>query len=582
MTAVRSQLDPFLVGAVAKRLVSTLNEQQATLVNTAFSTIVRESLDLACGVFDTRGEMVAQSASGTPGHINAMATGVHHFLARFPAEQLAPGDVLITNDPWMTTGQLHDITIATPVFRAERLVALFASTCHAADIGGRGLSGEAREVYEEGLLIPPMKLVRAGAVNEDLVELIRGNVRTPDETIGDVYAQAAANATGARSLLSLLDELHLDGIDEIGAEIIDRSERAMREAIAALPDGVHTAEVSNDGFDEPVTLRVTITIDGDDVRLDFDGSSGQSQFGINNVLNYTRAYASFALKAAVAPDVPHNAGSFRPVEIVAPEGSILNCRPPAAVASRHLIGHMLPSLVFAALAPVLPERLLAGSADSLWATLWRGVDAGGDSFAQTLFHAGGVGARAMKDGLSTVGFPTGVGAVATEVVEALTPLLNRSRTLRTDSAGPGWWRGGLGQVVEMECRGQRSWNLSALVDRTRFPAQGAAGGLLGAPGELTLDGDWLPTKRLVALDRHACVTVRTPGGGGWGDPLLRDPARVLADVVDGYVSLLQARKVYGVAIDYVGAADARVRLPQDYVVDQAETARLRGDEGSLG
>lgn len=582
MTAVRSHLDPFLVGAVAKRLVSTLNEQQATLVNTAFSTIVRESLDLACGVFDTRGEMVAQSASGTPGHINAMATGVHHFLARFPAEQLVPGDVLITNDPWMTTGQLHDITIATPVFRAERLVALFASTCHAADIGGRGLSGEAREVYEEGLLIPPMKLVRAGEVNEDLVELIRGNVRTPDETIGDVYAQAAANATGARSLLSLLDELQLDGIDEIGAEIIDRSERAMREAIAALPDGVHTAEVSSDGFDEPVTLRVTITIDGDDVRLDFDGSSGQSPFGINNVLNYTRAYASFALKAAVAPEVPHNAGSFRPVEIVAPEGSILNCRPPAAVASRHVIGHMLPSLVFAALAPALPERLLAGSADSLWATLWRGVDGDGDGFAQTLFQAGGVGARAMKDGLSTVGFPTGVGAVATEVVEALTPLLNRSRTLRTDSAGAGAWRGGLGQVLEMECRGQRSWNLSALVDRTRFPAEGAAGGLPGAPGELTLDGDRLPTKRLVALDRLACVTVRTPGGGGWGDPRLRDPARVLADVVDGYVSLLQAREVYGVAIDYVGAAEARVRLPQDYVVDQAETARLRGDEGSLG
>lgn len=582
MTAVRSHLDPFLVGAVAKRLVSTLNEQQATLVNTAFSTIVRESLDLACGVFDTRGEMIAQSASGTPGHINAMATGVHHFLARFPAEQLVPGDVLITNDPWMTTGQLHDITIATPVFRAERLVALFASTCHAADIGGRGLSGEAREVYEEGLLIPPMKLVRAGEVNEDLVELIRGNVRTPDETIGDVYAQAAANATGARSLLSLLDELQLDGIDEIGAEIIDRSERAMREAIAALPDGVHTAEVSSDGFDEPVTLRVTITIDGDDVRLDFDGSSGQSPFGINNVLNYTRAYASFALKAAVAPEVPHNAGSFRPVEIVAPEGSILNCRPPAAVASRHVIGHMLPSLVFAALAPALPERLLAGSADSLWATLWRGVDGDGDGFAQTLFQAGGVGARAMKDGLSTVGFPTGVGAVATEVVEALTPLLNRSRTLRTDSAGAGAWRGGLGQVLEMECRGQRSWNLSALVDRTRFPAEGAAGGLPGAPGELTLDGDRLPTKRLVALDRLACVTVRTPGGGGWGDPRLRDPARVLADVVDGYVSLLQAREVYGVAIDYVGAAEARVRLPQDYVVDQAETARLRGDEGSLG
>lgn len=582
MTSAKAQLDPFLVGAVAKRLVSTLNEQQAALVNTAFSTIVRESLDLACGVFDTRGEMVAQSMSGTPGHINAMATGVHHFLVRFPVGELSPGDVLITNDPWLTTGQLHDITIATPVFREDQLVALFASTCHAADIGGRGLSGEAREVFEEGLLIPPMKLVRGGEVNADLVELIRGNVRTPDETIGDVYAQAAANATGARSLLSLLDELELDGIDEVGAEIISRSEAAMRTAIASLPNGTHSAELASDGFDDPVRLCVTVAIEDEDVRLDFAGSSEQSPFGINNVLNYTRAYASFALKAALAPDVPHNAGSFRPVEIVAPEESILNCRPPAAVASRHVIGHMLPSLVFSALAAALPAQLQAGSADSLWATLWRGTDRDGETFAQTLFQAGGVGARATKDGLSTVGFPTGVGAVSTEVVEMLTPLLNRSRALRTDSAGAGSWRGGLGQVLEMECDSPRSWNLSALVDRTRFPAQGAAGGEPGAPGRLKLDGDPLPSKRLVALYPEARVTVATPGGGGWGDPRSRDPEAVLADVVEGYVSLGQAREAYGVAIDYVGAPGALVQLPQDFAIDRAETARLRGDEGSVG
>ena len=579
MTATTPTLDPFLVGVIANRLVSTLNEQQATLVNTAFSTIVRESLDLACGVFDTRGEMIAQSASGTPGHINAMATGVRHVLDRLPVAELEPGDVLITNDPWMTTGQLHDITIATPVFRAGGLVGLFASTCHAADIGGRGLSGEAREVFEEGLLIPPMKLVRAGAPNEDLLAILRGNVRTPEETVGDVYAQAAANETGARSLIALLDEVGLDSLDEVAAEIIARSERAMREAIADLPNGRYEAEVASDGFDEPVALRVTVTIEDEDVHLDFSGSAPQSPFGINCVLNYTHAYASFAMKAAVAPDVPHNAGSFRPVLVTAPEGSILNCRPPASVASRHVIGHMLPGLIFAALAPAMPSRVLAGSADSLWCTLWRGADRAGERFAQTVFKAGGVGARASKDGLSTVGFPTGVGAVPTEVIETLTPLVNRHRGLRADAGGAGRWRGGLGQVLEMECRSPRSWSVSALVDRTRFAAHGEAGGRPGATGEAWVGDDPLPTKRQVWLDPGARVTVRTPGGGGWGDPHDREPERVLADVVAGYVTLDAAREEYAVAIDYRGTPDALVRLPEDYVIDRAETARLRGNGG---
>lgn len=571
-------LDPFVVGAVANRLASILAEQQATLINTAFSTVVRESLDLACGVFDTRGPMIGQSLSGTPGHINAMATGMRHVLDTYPPQTLATGDVLVTNDPWLTAGQVNDLTVVSPVFRGDALVAFFASTCHAADIGGRVLSGEAREVFEEGLQIPIMRWARAGEVDADLVAIVRANVRTPDETVGDLYAQAAANEVGARGLLRLLDEFELDGVDAVGAEIIARSQAAMREAIAALPDGRWSAQTTSDGFaDEPVRLCVSITVEGEELTIDYAGSDDQSAAGINLVLNYTHAYSSFAVKAAVAPEVPHNAGSFAPVHVTAPQGSILNCRRPAPVASRHLIGQMLPSLIFAALADAIPGRLIAGSADCVWMTLWHGERADGDgTFAQTLFQAGGMGARVALDGLDATGFPSGVGAVPTEVFEALTPLVQHRRELRQDSGGPGATRGGTGQISELGCRSGRPWTVSALVDRTRHPAAGTQGGHDGAPGELRLaDGTALEPKRTLTLEPDAVVVAAIPGGGGLGDPRERDPAHVLADVVDGYVSLAAAREAYGVVIEYLGAPDALVRPPEAYRVDADATARLR-------
>nr|WP_239155272.1 hydantoinase B/oxoprolinase family protein [Amycolatopsis sp. FDAARGOS 1241] len=315
---------------LGNRLHSILAEQQNALVNTAFSAVVRESLDLACAVFDSRGEMIGQSTGGTPGHINAMATGMRHFVAEYPPETLEPGDVLLTNDPWQTAGQINDITVATPVFAGGRLVAWFASCCHAPDIGGRLVSADATEVFEEGLQLPIMKFLRAGEVNTDLERLTRANVRTPEETIGDLYAQIAGNDVGAASLVRLLAEFGLDSLDDVAAEIMNRSERALRDAITALPDGVYRNELVTDGFDdEPVVLRVAVTVAGDEIHVDFAGP--QSRRGINVVLNYTRAYASFAVKAAVSPEAPHNAGSFCPVHVTAPEGSVLNCLPPAPV-----------------------------------------------------------------------------------------------------------------------------------------------------------------------------------------------------------------------------------------------------------
>ncbi|UOZ07510.1 hydantoinase B/oxoprolinase family protein [Amycolatopsis sp. WQ 127309] len=561
-------VDPIVVGLFANRLHSILAEQQNALVNTAFSAVVRESLDLACAVFDSRGEMIGQSVGGTPGHINAMATGMHHFVAAYPPEQLEPGDVLLTNDPWQTAGQINDITVATPVFRAGRVVAWFASCCHAPDIGGRLVSAEAHEVFEEGLRLPILKFLRAGEVNTDLERLIRVNVRTPEETIGDLYAQVTGNEVGAASLVRLLDEFGLDTLDDVAAEIMNRSEKALRDALRELPDGTYTNEIVTDGFDdEEIVLRVTATVDGDEIHLDFAGSSPQSRRGINVVLNYTRAYASFAVKAAIAPEVPHNAGSFRPVRVTAPEGSVLNCLPPAPVASRHLIGHFLPSLLIGA----LPGAAIAPSADALWMTIWRGP-----GFMLNVFQTGGMGARAAKDGLNTTGFPSGLRSTPTEVIETMAPLVQRSRELRVDSGGAGRRRGGLGQVTTMVARDVDSWSVNGNVDRVRAAASGVDGGGAGSPGRFGLRGGAdLPAKSRVTLAAESVVDVTLPGGGGYGPPRERPVAAVLTDVVEGYVSAEAAREVYGVEVRYLGKADTLVRLPEDYVVDEEQTARLR-------
>ena len=573
----RPLLDPVLIEVLWSRVLSVVNEQQVALQRTAFSTIVRETQDLACGVFDTNGWMMAQSITGTPGHINAMATGLRHFLVEYPPGTLEPGDVLITNDPWMTAGQINDITVVTPVFKKGIEVAYFANTCHAADIGGRILSAEAREVYEEGLRIPIMKLYDRGAINQDLISIVRANVRTPDETVGDLYAQTSCNDVGARALLGFMDEFDLDTIDPLSHEIITRSEEAMRSAIREIPNGVHHHETWSDGFESPILIRATVTIDDEDIYIDFDGSSPESARGINVVFNYTHAYASFAMKAAISPDVPHNDGAFRPVHVSAPPGSILNCREPAAVASRHLIGHFLPGVVFGALAEALPDRLMAPGADPIWISVWRGrAEASSDPFTFSLFQCGGTGARATKDGLSATGFPSGVAGVAAESIETLTSIVQHRRELRTDSGGPGKFRGGLGQWTEVSCRTDRPWTVSAMIDRISHPPEGLLGGKPGAAGELLIDGSREATpKRLLVLDPGARVRLNPPGGGGYGDPLARNPGAVLWDVIEGYVSLQAARRDYGVVIEYLGREDQLVRVPSDYRLDREATEQLR-------
>lgn len=549
-------IDQIVLDVMWSRLIATVNEQAAALMRSSFTSIVREAGDLSAGVFDRRGQLVAQAVTGTPGHINSMATGMIHFLERFPVNTLRPGDVLVTNDPWKTASQLNDITIATPVFRERRVVALFASCCHALDIGGRGLSADSRSVFEEGLFLPVMKLHDAGRPVEAIYELIAANVRTPDEVLGDLHSQVAGNEVGGRQLLAFLAEFGLDDLEALSDEIVERTEAAMRARIRALPDGAYPFALTIDGFGDPIVIRATVAVAGDRLAVDFSGSSGPVSLGVNVCLNYTRAYTTYGIKCVLSPDVPNNEGSFRPVTVTAPDNSILNARFPAAVGGRHLVGHFLPSAVMGALARVLPERVMAPGYDGLWDTHVAGTERGTDRyFSFSWFSSGGTGALATQDGLSATAFPSGVAGVQSEVMETVAPLVIRRRELRRDSGGAGRFRGGLGQTLEFEVRTEHEFLFSGLYERVRHPAPGLAGGGPGAPGALhASDGVALEPKVSRLVPAPTVITLQIPGGGGYGAPLARDPARVADDVREGYVSLERAREEYGVVLDPVTLA----------------------------
>lgn len=537
-------LDPVTLEILWSRLIAVTNEQAAALMRTSFTPIVREVGDLSAAVFDARGRMLAQAVTGTPGHINALATGMKHFYAAYPPRELAPGDVLVTNDPWMTSGQLNDISVVTPVFRGRHLIGFFGNTCHAIDIGGRGLSADASEVYEEGLYVPITKLFSAGRPNEELFRLLAANVRAPEEVLGDLHAQVSGNQVGVDRLLEYLDEFRLEDLDGLGHEILRRSERAMREAIRSIPDGDYEKTCHTDGLDEPIRIHCRLSVRGDELTADYAGSSPQVQRGLNVVLNYTAAYTNYALKCALCPEVPHNDGSFRPVTVTAPEGCIFNPRFPAAVAARQIAGHFIPHTVFGALAPVLEDRVVAEGSGNIWLTTVRGR--GRDRFVSVFFAAGGVGARPGADGLSTTAFPSGVATAPAEVIETTGPLVIRRKELRRDSGGAGKYRGGLGQTIEVEVRTGEPYVVSVLSDRFLFPAEGYAGGRPGArAGFRTSSRSRRSPKLSLELPAGARFTLELPGGGGYYDPAEREPQAVSDDVAEGLISRKAARDYFG-------------------------------------
>ncbi len=549
MKSGKGEIDSVFLEVLWNRLISIVDEQAAALMHASFTTVVREAGDLSAGVFDATGRMLAQAVTGTPGHINTMANCVRGFVAEHPIENWKPGDSLLTNDPWLASGHLHDITVVTPVFYRGKGIGWFANTCHAMDIGGRTLGADAREVFEEGLHIPFMRLFKEGELNEDLIEIVRANVRVPDVVVGDLYAQQAGNDVGAAKLVELMEETELEDMTALADEILDRTEAATRSAISEIPDGIYRDEVMVDGFDHPLKVCIAISITGSDLTVDYEGSSPQVDRGINVVYNYTHAYTTYPLSCAISPSLPQNEGSFRPVTVKAPEGCMLNALHPCAVGARHLIGHFLTQAVFGALGQVIPERLIADGSAGLWNTQFEGQDRDGRLFSYVFFSAGGMGARPTADGLSATAFPSGIQGVPAEAIEAVSPVLMLRRALRPDSAGAGKYRGGLGQEMVLQVDSKNPVLHSCMYDRTRFAARGFQGGKNGAAGELFLqDGTRLHPKGKYELKPGQSVTLRLPGGGGFFPPEERSLEAVLEDVRQGRVSRESALNEYRVVI----------------------------------
>lgn len=519
-----------------RRLISMVDEAAASLVRTSFSSIVRESNDFACVITDARGNSIAQASNSIPSFIGTAPRTIRAFLEAYPESELQEGDVLITNDCWLGTGHLPDITVGKPIFKDGKLVAWAGSVAHAPDIGGRVRSADATSVFEEGLQIPVMKILRAGQMDETLNRIIRKNVRVPDQVMGDLYAQFTGLALMERQTLSLMQEYGLDSLEALSQELRSRSETAMRKAIQELPDGTYHAEAISDGIDTPIRLMMALTVKGDEILIDFDGSDAQVQKSINVCLAYTTAYTSYGVKAVLCPDVPNNDGALAPLTVTAPEGSILNSRPPAAGGARALIGHFLPAMVVNALAQVVPDKVIAGVGSPLWCINMAGTRTNGQGFANLFFLNGGYGASAKADGINVLSWPSNISSTPVEIIEQLSPLKVHHRRFRELAGSNGRYRGGTGQELLLESLSENPATMSFMAERTRpeSATPGLAGGAPGAPGEILIDGVKInpKTQQLVALGTK--VLLRTPGGGGYGDPKFRSAELLEQDRVRGY------------------------------------------------
>ncbi len=550
------------------RLISVVEEQAQALVRTAFSTSVREAGDLSAGVYDVKGRMLAQAVTGTPGHVNAMAESVGHFIRRIGSQNMFEGDVYITNDPWEGTGHLHDITVVTPSFHLGKHVGFFACTAHIVDIGGRGFGADANSVYEEGLYIPIMKFADRGEVDKTLVKIIRGNVREPDQLVGDVYALATCNQVGHRRLIDMMVEFKLVDLVDIAEFILENSRRATIERIAALPRQSASGSMTIDGYDTPIDLKVKVTIHADRIVCDFTGTSGLDKKGINVPLVYTKAYACYALKCAIAPEIPNNAASLAPFEVEAPVNSIVNAVHPAPVALRHVIGHFIPDTVYDALDKILPNTVPvegAGCLCNFQVSLRPRTDAPAPKSAVRsevlTFNSGGAGARPSSDGLNATAFPSGVMTMPIEATENAGPVIIWRKELRPDSGGAGKYRGGLGQFMEVGAVDGHEFDFQAMFDRVDHPARGRQG---GAPGAATTikrsDDEKMKGKGKQFVPHGRRVMLAFPGGAGFGSSKDRDPVLVKRDLARGYISAAVAVRDYGLKQTEVDAVLTAVRM----------------------
>ncbi len=545
-----TDLTPSRLQVMWNRLLAVVEEQGQTLIRAAFSPIVRECGDISAGIFDYHGRMLAQAVTGTPGHINTMAEAVKTLRARFPVQDMKPGDIYMTNDPWLASGHLNDFLLMMPAFHRGRVVGFTSCTSHLVDLGGLGMGPEGSDIYDEGLLIPPCKLVEGGQVNPLLMEIVKANSREPIANEGDIYALIACCEAGAARLVAMMVEFGLEDLDALAGYIIDTSERGTLEAIAALPPGTYRNRLTVDGYEAELELHAALTVSADGMVVDFAGTSGCSSKGINVPLNYATAYTVFALRCLIGPDIPNNAGSLAPFSVTGPPGCILNALRPAPVAMRHTLGQMTPDLVLGCLAQALPDRVPAEGASCMYDLPMRHVPetarAGGREFAVELVHNGGTGARPASDGLSATAFPSGVFGSQVEITEAVAPVTIWRRELLPDSGGPGTTRGGLGQRIEMQAATGDPFLVFLSVERLRNPARGRGGGMAGAPGRIQVTGraEDIPGKCELRVEPGERLIFDTPGGGGFGPPEARDRAALARDLDAGLVSA-QGARAYG-------------------------------------
>lgn len=527
--------DPIFLEVFWTRVRSIADEAAKLIIRTSFSTLSTEANDFAVVMTDSEGRALAENSGSIPSFIGTLPRTVRSAMSMIGVDEMRPGDIYITNNPWIGTGHLNDVCLVKPIFHLDKLIAFAATAGHVPDIGGKIRSVDARELYEEGFHIPLMRLLKEGKPDESLITLIKTNVRTPEQTVGDIWSQVGAVELVADRLSNVLQEYALDGVDELAEALFSRGEQAMRQSILKLKDGVYRYEMKTDGFDTNFTFSVAVKITGSDIECDFSGTSPQQPRAINCVMAYTQAMTVYAIKCLLLPDLPNNDGLFRPIRVSAPEGSLLNPTSPAPVGGRSCTGHYVPILIFGALQFVLPERVMAGAGSPLWIANLSGTRSDGKPFATVLFYNGGMGATAGKDGSSAMSWPSNISPTPVEVAERDSPIFFQYKRLRPGSGGKGRTRGGLGEEICFVNKHEGPLSIVFLTERLRVPAPGLGGGGDGACGEVLINGLSIDSRRPHVLAPGDEVILRTPGGGGYGASSERAEALTSYDSLHQYI-----------------------------------------------
>ena len=567
--------DPITLEILWRRLISVVDEADGSVARTAFSSLLRDAHDYTCMFTDRQGRELAQGSFATPGQSGAMALGVKNLVNSFPVDYYQPGDVFITNDPWALAGHLNDVCVWSPIFHKDQVVAFTACVFHHSDVGGR-VSSDNHDVFEEGLFIPLVKLYDRGVLNQSVLDMIRWNVRTPDEVTGDIRSQIAANHVCSEKIVQMLKENDLDTLDDLADQVIGLTEKSIREEIGKIPDGIYRAKgiIEQMKEKENIVIQATVEVKGSDINVDLSGSSGQVNWGGNVVFNFTYAYVFMAVKSMFAPDIPNNDGCARPIKLSAPEGSVVNCKFPAAVAARMGVGHFMTEVMYRALSDVVPRKVIAASGGTPAAmNVFYGRRNDGKPWHSVIIRGGGMGAGAANDGNYVYIFPANGANTPVEIFESDTPLIVEKRELLADSGGPGKMKGGLGKREIFRIPDDRyaptpPVNLGIQAGRYVYAAEGLFGGKPGSKAQFLVNGAQGNSYGLTQLKPGDLVTIDAPGGGGYGDPLEREPEMVQADVVEGYVSVESARNEYGVVIN-----------PETMEIDWEATNIIKGSRG---